>query len=81
MLANGPAWTNASVFSVVCMMLGLIASFIIAVIAPATRRSSAVICLPSGVSATTIRPSRLRMSCRSVESPSIAMTSLAAAMS
>ena len=42
MLANGPACTNAGVPSSVCIRLGLMASFISTVSAPAQPRSSAV---------------------------------------
>ncbi len=41
-LANGPAWTSAGVFSSVWKRLGLMASFISTVIAPAAFKSSAV---------------------------------------
>ena len=46
MLPNGPQWTSAGVPSRVCMRLGLMASFRMTVIEPATPRSSAVIGVP-----------------------------------
>ena len=46
MLANGPAWTKHGVPSVVCIRVGLIASRMMTVAAPAHRASSAVIALP-----------------------------------
>ena len=42
MLAKGPAWTKTGVPSRVCMRLGLMASFMRTVRAPAAPRSSAV---------------------------------------
>ena len=42
MLPNGPAWTSTGVFSVVCSRLGLMASFMMTVMAPAAWRSSAL---------------------------------------
>jgi hypothetical protein len=56
------------------------ASFITTVMAPATRRSSAVTDRPSRASATTIRPSRARRSRRSLASANTAITSEAAVM-
>ncbi len=49
MLPNGPQWTSAGVFSMVCIRLGLIASRSNTVIAPAVESCSAVTGSPSGV--------------------------------
>src|SRR5512132_4252937 len=81
MLPNGPVWTSAGVFSIVCIRFGLIASLRITAIAPAVLSSSAVIGSPSVVLPTTIRPSRSRMSRSEVASATIAITSDAAVMS
>ena len=78
MLPNGPAWISVGCPSSVCTRFGLIASFMITVIAPAALRSSAVTGLPLRSSATTIRPSRARRSLRSVASANTAMISDAA---
>ena len=48
-LPKGPAWTRAGVCSRVCSRLGLIASLIMTVIAPAALRSSALIGAPAYV--------------------------------
>jgi hypothetical protein len=72
---------SAGVCSSVWTSVGMSASFISTAIAPATLRSSVVIGLPSLSVATTMRPSRSRMSRRSVESAKIAMHSLATVMS
>ena len=81
MLPNGPAWTSTGVFSRVWRRLGLMASFMMTVIAPAARSSSAVTGLPSGVKPTTMRASRLRMSWSEVDRARTAITSEAAVMS
>ncbi len=49
MFPNGPACTSTGVFSSVCSRLGLMASVIITVIAPAALSCSAVTGSPSGV--------------------------------
>ncbi len=81
MLPNGPAWTSTGVFSSVWSRLGLMASRIMTVMAPAARSSSAVIGSPASVYPMTIRPSRSRMSRSEVDRASTAMTSDAAVMS
>ena len=54
MLANGPAWMKAGVFSIVCIRLGLSVSRISTVAAPAACMSSAVIGAPCRSKATTM---------------------------
>ena len=78
MLPNGPAWIRTGWPSSVCTRFGLMASFMITVIAPATWRSSAVTGRPARSSATTILPSRARRSRRSLASAKTAMISDAA---
>ena len=79
--AKGPACTKAGVPSRSCIRVGMMASFIRTVMAPAQPRSSAVIASPDLLAATTILPKRSRMSARSVVSAKIAMTSLATVIS
>ena len=81
MLANGPAWTKTGVPSKVCIRLGLMASFIKTVNAPATPRSSEVIGFPSKSEPMTICPRRFLISSKLVVKAKIAMISLATAMS
>ena len=78
MLPNGPACTSAGCPSSVCTRFGLIASFMITVIAPAQRSISAVTGSPSYVDATTMRLRRARRSWMSLASAKIAMISDAA---
>jgi len=83
MLANGPACTNTGVPSRVCMSVGLTASFMRTVIAPATPKSSAVTGILGSFldDATTMRPNLSRMSLKLVVRASTAMISLATVMS
>mmetsp|Transcript_87742 Transcript_87742/g.175513 ORF Transcript_87742/g.175513 Transcript_87742/m.175513 type:complete len:215 (-) Transcript_87742:628-1272(-) len=81
MLAKGPACTSTGVRSTVCMRVGMMASFIKTVSAPPMPRSSAVTVSPALERATTMRPSRSRMSSKLVVSASTAMISEATAMS
>ena len=81
MLPKGPAWTSTGVFSRVWSRLGLMASRMMTVIAPAAFSCSAVTGSPAAVYPTTIRPMRRRRSRSDVESASTAMTSEAAVMS
>ena len=81
MLANGPAWTSAGVFSNVWKRLGLMASFMSTVIAPAALSCSAVMGSRFPFWPMTMRPKRVRMSRRPVVSARIAITSLATVMS
>ena len=75
MLANGPACTKAGPPSSVWSRLGLMASRMSTVIAPATLRSSSVTGRSSRVRATTMRPNRARRSWMSVARARMAMTS------
>mmetsp|Transcript_7833 Transcript_7833/g.25103 ORF Transcript_7833/g.25103 Transcript_7833/m.25103 type:complete len:341 (-) Transcript_7833:461-1483(-) len=81
MLAKGPACTRTGVPSSVCIIVGLIASFMSTVMAPAAPMSSAVTGSPDLDVATTMRPMRFRMSCSDDVSARMAMTSDATAMS
>mmetsp|Transcript_3120 Transcript_3120/g.9608 ORF Transcript_3120/g.9608 Transcript_3120/m.9608 type:complete len:345 (-) Transcript_3120:385-1419(-) len=81
MFANGPACTSTGVPSTVCISVGISASRISTVSAPPTPRSSAVTGAPARELPMTMRPSRRRMSARSVDSASTAMISLATVMS
>ncbi|KAH3658744.1 hypothetical protein OGATHE_006469 [Ogataea polymorpha] len=80
-LANGPACTNTGVPSRVCMRLGLMASFMMAVRAPAHPRSSQVIGSPDFDEATTIFPSLSLISFKDDDRAKIAITSEATVMS
>ena len=81
MLAKGPPWTIAAVFSVVCTRLGCIASFKSTVIAPAIPRSLTVSGLSSYVYPKRILPIRRLRSSRSVARHRIAIISDAGVMS
>ena len=82
MFANGPQCIKHGWPSSVWIRFGLIASLSNTAIAPAAPRSSAVIALPpSKECATVIAPSRLRRSCKSLQTARIAITSEAAVMS
>jgi len=81
MLAKGPAWTKVGWPSSVCMRLGLMASFMSTIIAPAQPRSSAVTGSPDLLMPMIIRPRRLRMSSVPSASARMAMISEATDMS
>ena len=81
MLANGPACTVAGCPSTVCIRLGMMASFISTVAAPATPRSSTVTASPALLVPITQRPMRSRRSSRLVVKARIAMISEATEMS
>mmetsp|Transcript_27223 Transcript_27223/g.84633 ORF Transcript_27223/g.84633 Transcript_27223/m.84633 type:complete len:263 (+) Transcript_27223:328-1116(+) len=86
MLAKGPACTSTGVPSMVCISVGISASFMSTASAPAQPTSSAVTNAPpwtpsSFDRATTMRPSRALKSARSVARASTAMISEATAMS
>ena len=81
MLANGPPWTSAGLFSSVCTRFGRIAWASSTAIAPSALRSRAVTGRRSRVWPTTMAPSRRSRSARSVARQRIAITSDAAMMS
>src|SRR6266849_1662644 len=81
MLANGPPWMKAGLFSSVWTRFGAIASFKRAAIEPAAFRSADRTGWRSRVCPTTILASRRRRSARSVERQKIAITSEATVMS
>mmetsp|Transcript_3448 Transcript_3448/g.5023 ORF Transcript_3448/g.5023 Transcript_3448/m.5023 type:complete len:387 (+) Transcript_3448:543-1703(+) len=81
MFAKGPACTITGVRSTVCISVGMSASFMSTVRAPPTPRSSAVTGAPARLMATTMRPSRSRMSRRLVVRARMAMISEATVMS
>mmetsp|Transcript_430 Transcript_430/g.817 ORF Transcript_430/g.817 Transcript_430/m.817 type:complete len:219 (-) Transcript_430:616-1272(-) len=86
MLANGPACTNTGVCSMVCMRVGIIASFISTSMAPPTPRSSAVTGIDgrpllSLLMPITMRPNLSRMSSKEVVRARIAITSEATEIS
>ena len=80
-LANGPPWTKAGVFSSVCTMLGRIASFSKAVIGPGAIRSRAKTGSRPRVSATMMLPRRSLRSPRLSARQKTAITSDATVMS
>ena len=79
--ANGPAWTKTGVPSTVCIRLGLMASRINTVVAPATPRSSAVTASPDLLMPITILPKRSRISFKLVVKARIAIISEATVIS
>ncbi len=81
MFANGPACTNAGCPSSVCIRLGMIASFINTVAAPATPRSSTLTAAPVVLVPITARPIRSRRSSRLVVNARMAISSDATVMS
>ena len=81
MLAKGPPWMKAGLFSRVCTRLGCSASRSSAVIAPWACRSAAVTGLPSSEVATTMRAMRAFRSARLVARHRMAMISEATTMS
>ncbi len=81
MLANGPPWMNAGVFSSVCTRFGASASFKSTLIGPAACRSAACTGARPRVWPTTIRPRRASRSFRSRARQKIAITSEATVMS
>ena len=81
MLANGPACTNAGCPSSVCIRLGISASFIRTVTAPATPSCSTLTGSPFLLRPTIILPNRSRMSSNEVVNARIAMISEATLIS
>ena len=81
MLANGPPWMNAGLFSSVCTRFGISASFNRTVIGPGPLSCSAVTSSRARVWPTTMRPSRRSRSPRSLARQNTAMTSEATVMS
>ena len=81
MLANGPPWMNAGLFSRVCTRLGASASFKSTLMGPGAFRSRACTGSRARVWATTILPRRSSRSFRSLARQKIAITSEATVMS